>query len=142
MFTLTEIFAIFIIHYIADFIFQDEKWALGKSKNWNDLIAHTLTYSGIWMMVGVIFTFPYFHPEVDSSKYLFFCAKFTMIFPFITFIFHTITDYFTSRIVSKKFANKEFGSPIPNFGGFSMIGFDQVLHYVQLFLTYYLLTKH
>jgi hypothetical protein len=57
----------------------------------------------------------------------------------ITFVAHTITDYITSRIVSRKFANKEFGSPIPNTGAFTVIGFDQVLHYIQLFGTYYLL---
>ena len=43
--TLTEIFAIIIIHWVADFVFQDEKWALGKSKNWYDLLMHTYTYT-------------------------------------------------------------------------------------------------
>ena len=59
----------------------------------------------------------------------------------ITFILHFATDYITSRIVSKRFADKYYGSPIPNFGAFSIIGLDQVLHYAQLFLTYYLLSK-
>jgi hypothetical protein len=63
------------------------------------------------------------------------------VFVFITFVLHTTTDYYTSRIVSKKFANNHYGSPIPNFGAFSIIGFDQVLHYVQLFLTYYYLRQ-
>lgn len=42
--SLTEIFTIIIIHWIADFIMQDEKWALGKSKNWKDLLEHTYDY--------------------------------------------------------------------------------------------------
>ena len=64
----------------------------------------------------------------------------TQVFGFlgITFIFHTITDYFTSRIVSKKFEEGNVGSAPPNFGAFTIIGIDQVLHYIQLFTTYYL----
>jgi hypothetical protein len=54
----------------------------------------------------------------------------------ITFVAHTVTDYFTSKAVSKKFAKNELGSSVPNFGAFSYIGFDQVLHYVQLILTW------
>lgn len=134
MLTLTEIFAIIIIHWIADFIFQDEKWALGKSKNWEDLILHTLTYSLMWIGAGLIWCLF----DLTSAPKI---ATLMLWFFSITFIFHTLTDYFTSRIVSKKFANKEYGSSIPNFGGFTIIGFDQVLHYVQLFLTYYILKK-
>lgn len=51
----------------------------------------------------------------------------------ITFIFHTITDYFTNRLNSKLWAKGD----VHNF--FVSVGFDQCLHYVQLFLTYYLL---
>jgi len=52
---------------------------------------------------------------------------------------HTITDYFTSKITSRLYAQGKFGSTIPNLGFFSMIGFDQVLHYGQLLLTFHLL---
>lgn len=45
---LIEIFSIIIIHWFADFIMQDEKWALGKSKNWRDLLNHTFIYSILW----------------------------------------------------------------------------------------------
>lgn len=122
---LIEIFSIIIIHFIADFIKQDEKWAVGKSKTFSNLLAHTSTYSLIWFTIG-IFLFP-----VEKC----------LIFWIITISLHTITDYFTSRIVSKKFANQEYGSSIPNIGAFTIIGFDQVLHYIQLFLTYYILFK-
>lgn len=131
--TLTEIFSIIFIHWVADFVFQDEKWATGKSKNWSDLLAHTFTYSTIWL-IPVIFLFP-----KDWTTYQY--VSNSLLFGTVTFITHTITDYFTSRIVSKKFANKEYGSPIPNFGAFTIIGIDQVLHYIQLFTTYYFLTK-
>jgi hypothetical protein len=132
MLTLTEIFAIIFIHWIADFVFQDEKWALGKSKNWSDLLAHTATYTLMWWSPIMVLLIFYSNTLPITG---------TQVFGFlgITFIAHTITDYFTSRIVSKKFANKHYGSAIPNFGAFTVIGIDQVLHYVQLFLTYYLL---
>jgi hypothetical protein len=122
---LIEIFSIIIIHWFADFLMQDEKWALGKSKNWNDLLKHTFMYSFIWLIVG-LFIF-------NNINVLYFFL--------ITFITHTITDYFTSRIVSKKFAKQQYGSSIPNIGGFTIIGIDQVLHYIQLFATYWLLCK-
>jgi len=167
--TIIEIIAIFVIHWIADFIMQDEKWALGKSKNIKDLLSHTFMYSSIWMIIGSILKVTdvvNWYPGALSS------------FALITFIAHTITDYFTSRIVSKRFEKEaifnmevskdifkegniiEHGSnkviimkhlnngskvklykSLPNFGAFTIIGFDQVLHYLQLFLTYYWLFK-
>lgn len=123
------VLVILTIHWFADFIMQDEKWALGKSKNWSDLLSHTLTYSAVWFFIchALIVT------EYLSLLFYF--------FPIITFICHTITDYFTSRIVSKKFAQKQYGSSIPNIGAFTIIGFDQLLHFIQLLLTYQLLTS-
>ncbi len=136
MITLTEIFTIIIIHWVADFVFQDEKWALGKSKNWPDLLKHTLTYSYIWSLLGSFVCL--INPELQENyKWV----NFVIVFPIITFIAHTATDYFTSRVVSKKFAAGQYGSSIPNFGAFSIIGIDQVLHYIQLFLTYYYLKQ-
>jgi hypothetical protein len=126
------VLGIIVIHWIADFVFQDEKWALGKSKNWYDLIAHTYTYSLIW--VGFAFIWMIF--DINNASKI---ARLTLWFWPITFIAHTITDYFTSRIVSKRFAKGYYGSAIPNFGAFTIIGIDQVLHYIQLFGTYVLL---
>lgn len=115
---------IIVTHWIADFILQAEKWALGKSKSWVPLLKHTATYSIVWLI-------PVWIMSGDLIK--------SLIFVDITFIFHTITDYFTSRVVSNKFQKEEYGSPIPNFGAFTIIGFDQVLHYIQLILTWYIL---
>ena len=131
-------FYIIVIHYIADFIFQAEEWAENKSKhNWA-LIMHTLTYTLVWAMPA---SFLFSHP-CDQSFFgtCVYTGK-SLIFLGVTFVIHTITDYFTSRIVSKRFADKYYGSPIPNLGAFSIIGLDQVLHYAQLFGTYYLLTR-
>lgn len=135
--TLTIIFTIIIVHWIADFIFQAEEWATNKSKSFGSLVCHTIAYTLVWWFgASLLFIVPsdisIFGIGVDVPKVFAFCC--------ITFVAHTVTDYFTSKIVSYKFANKEYGSPIPNFGAFTIIGFDQVLHYVQLFLTYYFIS--
>jgi len=136
--TLIVILSIIFIHWVADFIFQDEEWAVNKSKSFKALIKHTYTYSLVWVYAFSFFAIWGNHfggmtpKQLGWSPYMFF-------FPFITFVIHTITDYFTSKIVSKKFSNNHYGSAIPNFGAFSIIGLDQVLHYIQLFTTYYLL---
>lgn len=178
--TLIEVLAIIIIHFVADFMFQDEKWALGKSKKLSDLFAHTITYSVVWFIIGVaIFMkkdYLAIYEVVKFNNIVFFKV---VAFTIITFLAHTITDYFTSRDVSKKFAEetpfhirivgnffevgdiivcndtqlivigknseeelkvKKYNS-LPNFGAFAIIGIDQVLHYAQLFGTYYLLTR-
>lgn len=126
MLSIYELLSLIIIHWFADFLMQDEKWALGKSKNNRDLTYHVLTYSSIWLGYFIVYSIIF-----NNYKMLWFAP--------ITFVCHWLTDYFTSRIVSKKFENKQFGSPIPNWGAFTIIGIDQVLHYIQLFVTYLLL---
>ena len=122
------LFLVVVIHYIADFIFQDEKWATNKSKDNKSLLTHTFTYS-IITLIGWNLLFD------GLSVYNQF-----IVFGF-TWSLHTLTDYITSRIVSRKFFYKELGSPIPNFGAFSMIGMDQVFHYGQLFFMFYYITE-
>ena len=129
MFTFEEILYIIIIHWVADFIFQDEKWATEKSKSIKMLLYHTSTYSVIWFFMNVIVVLS------GYGKYNQHIFGMLVFFPLVTFIFHTITDFFTSKLVSKLFKNGELGSSIPNFGAFTYIGYDQVLHYIQLFLT-------
>jgi len=115
---------IIIIHWIADFVFQHEKWALGKSKSIKPLLSHTITYSIIWIIPVFLMT-----KDVVGS----------LLFTLVAFLAHTFTDYFTSKVVSSLFAKKKLGISIPNFGAFSVIGFDQVLHYIQLVLTWYII---
>jgi len=127
---LIEIFSIILIHWIADFVLQTDKQAKGKSKNWGDLLSHTFNYSLVWCILGTVWS-------ITSNVYTNFIYLFdwwiVLKFSIITFIAHTITDYFTSRLNSKLWAEGK----VHNF--FVSVGFDQVLHYVQLFLTYYYL---
>lgn len=118
---LIEIFSIILIHWFADFVLQTDKQAKGKSKNWSDLLEHTLGYSTVWLVIGSCLWILYDDIWIG--------AKFALI----TFICHTITDYFTSRLNSKLWSEGK----VHNF--FVSVGFDQVLHYVQLFTTYWLL---
>lgn len=138
---LIEIFAIIIVHWIADFWLQTDKQAKGKSKNWNDLLNHTITYSLVWLFIGGCIYLQQFKPYNKEhneimNQYWNHYIPLGLLFVLITFIAHTITDYFTSRLNSKLWAKGD----VHNF--FVSVGFDQVLHYIQLFLTYYLLTNN
>jgi Protein of unknown function (DUF3307) len=120
MLTLHEIFIILIVHWIADFILQTDADAKGKSTSFKHLLSHTSTYWLVWISVAI-------------SLSGFIDLKIGILFSIITFFAHTITDYFTSKWVKKSFDKQDFHN------GFVKIGFDQLLHYGQLFLTYYYL---
>lgn len=127
---LVEIFSILIIHWFSDFVLQTDKQAKGKSTSMKMLISHTMNYTMVWWIIGIILVvyniyFPFFVYTLWSLT----------LFVVITFVCHTITDYFTSRLNSKLWKSGN------THGFFISVGFDQVLHYVQLFLTFYLLTK-
>ena len=127
--TLLEVLVILFIHWIADFVLQTEEQAKGKSKSWKWLLTHTITYTFIWFLAAFI----YEHGNNFSSQFNNLQIKKVVLFTLITFVLHTATDYFTSRLNSKLLAKEDHH----NF--FVSIGFDQILHYVQLFLTFILL---
>jgi len=129
---LIEIFSILGIHWFADFVLQTDEQAKGKSKNWNNLIEHTFFYSIIWFIIGFILLIYHFNIEMVSFRLF---ALNILLFTLITFICHTVTDYYTSRLNSKLWKQGK----VHNF--FVSVGFDQYLHYIQLFLTYWYLTK-
>jgi hypothetical protein len=153
--SLTVIFSIIFIHWVADFVLQTDKQAKGKSKNWSDLLSHTGTYSLVWLLAGLIYLgYTFIDNEIQPTSNLIPI----ILFPLITFICHTITDYFTSKLNSRlwneatfwqnsfnkekygeAYCSKMSGKYTHNF--FVSVGFDQVLHYLQLFLTFYFLTK-
>lgn len=55
------------------------------------------------------------------------------LFSLITFIAHFSTDWLTSRIGKPFWKNNDLHN------GFVVVGFDQVLHYLQLYFTFKLL---
>jgi len=114
--------AILLLHWVADFLLQTDQQAVNKSKSMYHLLDHTLTYSLLWFWAVLIFTTILEHRTQDVITL---AVKFSAI----TFVAHTITDYFTSRLNAKLWAKKDMHY------FFVSVGFDQVLHYVQLILT-------
>jgi len=52
-----EILLILFLHWFADFVLQTDKMAQGKSKNWTDLISHTLTYFFVFYIASILYYF-------------------------------------------------------------------------------------
>lgn len=126
--TLIEILAILAIHYFADFIMQDNWMAQNKWKNNNALLCHTSIYTGIWFLCGIIYVL------FNLNEYTPWHLTYFML---ITFTFHTIQDWITSKITHELSITASINRNWHNF--FVVVGFDQLLHYVQLFLTFKLL---
>lgn len=118
---LIEIFTILVIHWIADFILQTDWQAKNKSTSNTALTDHVLNYMIPWVILVCI--------VMNTFN---FNWKIILFIP-ITFILHWVIDYFTSRINTKLWKSGKTHK------FFVSIGFDQILHYIQLFLTYYLL---
>lgn len=112
---MTEFIFIYIllIHFLADFGLQTHEQALNKSTSFKWLFYHVGVYSLIWF-IAMLFMF-------GSGAF---------VFAAITFVMHFCTDAITSRLVKKFFDKKDFHN------GFVVIGFDQLLHYLQLYYTY------
>jgi hypothetical protein len=118
-----HIMLILVIHWVADFLMQTEAQATNKSKDNYWLLTHVSIYSFMWLVILLGFRF-------EPIGVL----KFTLI----TFIAHFITDYFTSRWTSKLYKKGKFYG-FPAF--FSVIGLDQILHYIQLIVCFLLFIK-
>jgi len=129
--SLTLVFLIIVIHWVADFVLQTHWQASNKSTNNWALFQHIFTYTITWVFAFAFWAF--FDSNALTSNYGY-GPEIFWFFP-ITFVAHFITDYFTSRINSILWKKGD----IHNF--FVSIGFDQVLHYGQLFLTIHLLTS-
>lgn len=114
------IIGILILHWISDFLLQSDDMALNKSKSNKWLTRHIAVYSFLWFVASLFFA--------SATNNIWF-----MLFWPITFVCHWITDYFTSRLNSKLWAEKK------THWFFVSVGFDQILHYIQLFVTYLIL---
>jgi len=112
------LFFILVMHFFADFALQTHEQAINKYKCREHLFFHVMTYSLTWMCASMFF--------LDSVFQI-------GAFFIITFICHWVTDAITSNMSKPFFDKKDFHN------GFVVVGFDQVLHYVQLYLTFKLL---
>lgn len=112
--TKTFIFLI-IVHFLADFGLQTHDQAINKSTSNKYLAFHVGIYSMVWFIAMWGYTGLW---------------NLALYFAVITFVAHFITDYITSRISKKFFGVNDFHN------GFVTVGFDQVLHYLQLIVTF------
>lgn len=115
------------VHWLADFVLQTEHMALRKSTSNYYLGMHVVVYTVttiiawwlIFLIIGV---------QVTSLKYF---EAGTAIF-----VMHFLTDYITSRITGRYYKAKK------SHEFFVTIGFDQWLHYVQIFIVFnYIILK-
>ena len=124
MISIPMILYLLFAHWVADFLCQTTEMGTMKSKDHVVLIKHTAVYSTVMslFMVPLIWI-----PLIN-----------VVTFWIITFVCHTAQDYITSKITSKRFSQQLYNGWT---GAFTVIGFDQWLHYIQIFITYYLLTN-
>jgi hypothetical protein len=111
--------AIFVVHFLADFVFQSSQMATGKSKSLKWLSIHV----GVYGLVSLISM--YLVLNSVNSFYLGFSWWLGNV------ALHFITDFFTSKVTSRFWESKNMRL------FFVMIGFDQLIHNVCLIGTYY-----
>lgn len=127
MISISIIISLLFLHWVADFVCQTDWMARNKSQsNW-PLFVHCLVYTTVFIPFAVV--------VIPTSAVVWF-----LIF---TLLLHMYIDFNTSRITSRLSAEGKYGSNyIPNFGMFSIIGLDQLLHYLCLIGTYYFFTTY
>lgn len=110
-----------IIHYIADYLLQSREIADNKSKNFKYLLIHGSEYTlTIGLLLAVAFVmYVQILPIILVIEYA-----------ILNGVIHTIVDYFTSRLTSKYYAKKDYGS------FFKILGLDQLIHISTLILTF------
>ncbi len=116
-----------VSHWFCDFVLQTDEQAKGKSTSITALMDHTIMYS--YVMFGILLSYMGYTYGTGDPEILRDCVAFGGI----TLVAHSVTDYFTSKLNKYLWEKKD----VHNF--FVSIGFDQILHYAQLFITYKLL---
>jgi hypothetical protein len=113
---------ILVIHFIADYVCQTDRMAINKSKSIYWLSVHILVYTGVLTI---------------ASPLLFWDIgwKAGAVYVLLNGALHFIIDFFTSRLTAH-FWKREMRHRF-----FVTIGFDQMLHYTCLFVTYYSLAE-
>ena len=113
---------ILLVHWFADFVLQTHHMSTRKSSSNYYLTMHVSVYTFSTIVLWAL-VFPFTPLHISSlGVWLSFA---------VIFITHWVTDYFTSRLTSKLYKEESYHD------FFVVIGFDQVLHYTQLLLTFY-----
>jgi hypothetical protein len=129
---LNIIILLLVCHWIGDFVFQTTEMAINKNHSLGHLFYHVSLYSFIMFLGVLIYSIITAGvTEMGTIKIFYFWL--------ITFITHGIVDYFSSKKTHKLHEKNKYYTSIPNFGFFSIIGLDQVVHLIILFGTYVIL---
>jgi hypothetical protein len=115
--------ALLVVHFIGDFLLQNDWMAVNKSKRFDALALHVTIYSACFVLYGFTFVA-------------------------LTWVTHFLTDAITSRATSALFFFAPSGLPGPHNQAlwtylpgrrhwfFVVIGLDQLIHVFTLALTY------
>lgn len=149
---MTLVYVLLVAHFMADFIAQSDWMALNKSKRWDALGLHAVAYSIVLAAFVVIWA-----AWTDPLR----LAWPVGVFLWWNSVAHFVQDAITSRINARLFPWRLVTTPdlppidarsasigwyanrgflVPSETGnrhwfFVAIGFDQLLHYVTLFVT-------
>ena len=114
---------IFIFHFIGDWLLQSRWMGDNKSKLFEALLAHVLTY-GLVMSIGVSIWSIY---NTTWQTYdLFWMGQ---VWVFVNVILHGITDKVSSHFTSKLYKENKIH------GFFAVIGADGMTHYLTMLVT-------
>src|SRR5688572_26853683 len=119
------ILAIIFIHFVADFLCQTDNMALNKSKSLYWLGVHVLTYTAV-LLFASFFLFFY----LEGFKWTGSLWKFGLSYALVNGILHFVTDFFTSKLTNRLWHLES------KHWFFVAIGFDQMIHYFCLFVSY------
>jgi hypothetical protein len=119
---------IILVHWFSDFVLQTHHMSTRKSSSNYYLTMHVVVYT-----FTTIFAWALVLPLLGIQL---FSGTVWLAF-LVIFVTHWVTDYFTSRRTSKLYKEEKYHD------FFVVVGFDQVLHYVQLFLVLnYIILNH
>ena len=132
----SELLALIWVHFIADFLLQTDKQALGKSSSNKALLSHVLVYTaalfyGLFMVDLIIAMMsPQFNWKtariIERAHYV---TRHLGAFCLLNGILHFAVDYVSSRWGKKLYAEGRRRA------FFAVVGLDQALHMTCLALT-------
>lgn len=112
---------ILIIHFLADFPLQTHEQATKKGESNKWLFYHVGTYTLIWSVIYMTLPFQSEYPLLSW-----------LTFSLLIGVPHFIVDWVTSRVGKPFWRSQDFHN------GFTVVGFDQVIHYLCLIAVFYL----
>lgn len=114
---LSHVLVLLFVHWVADFVLQTDSMAKGKSSSNGTLLRHVSAYAAVLFVA-----WPMFWSITTASSWLLFVS--------VNFTAHFWTDYFTSRLNKRLWAEER----VHDF--FTSVGFDQFLHAAVLLGSY------